>query len=123
MKYMLDANTWILLLAGHPNVVARVSECLEGELALSAIVFAEVAIGSSRGKAPSIVVTDQLSGRFPPLPFDALAAKHYAQLPFRRGSLDRLIAAQTLSLGLILVTNNERDFADIPGLKIENWTL
>jgi tRNA(fMet)-specific endonuclease VapC len=123
MKYMLDANTWILLLAGHPNVVARVSNCIEGELALSAIVFAEIAIGSWRGKAPSIVVTDQLPKRFPPLPFDTLAAKQYAQLPFRRGSFDRLIAAHVLSLGLVLVTNNEKDFADIPGLKIENWTL
>lgn len=123
MKYMLDANTWILLLAGHPNVVARVSECLEGELALSAIVFAEIAIGSWRDKPPSLNVADRLKRRFPPLPFDVAAAQQYARLPFRRGSFDRLIAAHTLALGLILVTNNERDFADIPGLQIENWTL
>lgn len=123
MKYMLDANTWILLLGGHPRVVARVSECFEGDLALSAIVFAEVAIGSWRNKPPSIIVTDRLAQRFPPLPFDVLAAQQYAQLPFRRGSFDRLIAAHALALGLTLVTNNERDFADIPGLQIENWTL
>jgi tRNA(fMet)-specific endonuclease VapC len=123
MKFMLDTNTWILLLGGHPNVVARVSECFEGELVLSAIVFAELAIGSWHDKPPSILVTDRLAQRFPPLPFDVLAAKLYAQLPFRRGSFDRLIAAHALALNLTLVTNNERDFADIPGLKIENWTL
>lgn len=123
MKYMLDANTCILLLAGHANVVAHASDCFEGDIALSAIVFAELALGSWRGKPPSIIVTDQFARQFPPLPFDEVAAKVYAQLPFRRGSFDRLIGAHALSLGLILVTNNEPDFADIPGLKIENWTL
>lgn len=122
MKYMLDANTWILLLAGHADVVTRASECFEGELAMSAIVYAEIAIGSWRDKPPSILVTDRLKRRFPPLPFDAAAAQQYAQLPFRRGSFDRLIAAHALSLGLTLITNNERDFADIPGLRVENWT-
>lgn len=123
MKYLLDTNTWILLLAGHPSVVRRASECLEGELVLSAIVFAEIAIGSWRDKPPSIIVTDQLPQRFPPLEFDVGAAKQYAQLPFRRGGFDRLIAAQALSRGLILVTNNEKDFADIARLEVENWTL
>ena len=56
------------------------------------------------------------------LPFDEEAAKAYAKLTFRRGSFDRLIAAHALSLGLTVVTNNERDFSDIVGLKIENWT-
>ncbi len=39
----------------------------------------------------------------------------------RRDALDRLIAAHALSLVLILVTNNEADFKDYPGLKVENW--
>ena len=58
----------------------------------------------------------------PVMPFDEGAARLYARLPFRRGSFDRLVAAHALSLGLTLVTNNGRDFADIPGLRIENWT-
>jgi len=37
------------------------------------------------------------------------------------GALDMLIAAHALSQGLILVTNNEREFKRVPGLKIENW--
>lgn len=123
MKYMLDANACILLLAGHPNVVTRASGCFEGEIAISAIVFAEIALGSWRGKPPSMIVMDGFARRFPPLPFDEPAAKQYAQLPFRRGSFDRLIAAHALSLGLILATANEADFADVPGLKVENWTL
>jgi tRNA(fMet)-specific endonuclease VapC len=122
MKYMLDANTCILLLAGHPNVVARAAECYEGEIVVSAIVFAEVALGSRRGKPPSPLVMDHFVERFPPLPFDTAAARRYAALPFRRGSFDRLIAAHALSLGVVIVTNNEHDFADIPDLKVETWT-
>ena len=59
----------------------------------------------------------------PPMPFDMIAAAAYVALPFRRAKLDRWIAAHALALDLTLVTNNERDFAGIPGLRIENWTL
>ena len=56
------------------------------------------------------------------LPFDEDAARAYARVPFRRGKLDRLIAAHTLALDVVLITANDRDFADVPGLKIEDWT-
>ena len=122
MKFMLDANTLIALLVGEPaSLVAQASLQARGDLVISSIAFAEVALGSWRGKRPSPVVLDRLGETMPVLPFDHLAAKHYAQLPFRRGSYDRLIAAHAVSLGLVLVTNNERDFTDIPDLKVENW--
>ena len=38
------------------------------------------------------------------------------------GPLDTLIASHALSLDLTLITNNEKEFSRIPGLKIENWT-
>jgi len=56
------------------------------------------------------------------LPFDRAAAEYYAKIPFRRGRFDRLIAAHALALGLTVVTANEADFADVPGLRVENWT-
>ena len=65
----------------------------------------------------------QFFSRIPILPFDRQAAIAYAQLPFRRGSFDRLIAAHALAGGLTLVTNNERDFAGVADLKLENWTI
>ena len=123
MDYLLDANACILLLAGHSHLVARAAQCGEGDLGISAIAFAEVALGSWNGKAPSLMALDALRSRIPVLPFDELAAKRYAMLPFKRGSYDRLIAAHALAMGMTLVTNNEADFADIPGLRIENWTL
>ena len=56
------------------------------------------------------------------LPFDETAARAYSALPFKRARFDRLLAAPALSIGATGVTNNEADFADVPGLKIENWT-
>lgn len=94
-----------------------------GTVAISSITFAEIALGSINGKAPPFDVLEAFIGEIPILDFDEPAARAYASLPFKRGRFDRLLAAHILSLGAVLVTNNERDFADIPGLKIENWTL
>jgi tRNA(fMet)-specific endonuclease VapC len=120
---MLDTNALIAVLGGEPEALRRhVSECELGEVGLSSIVFAEVAVGSWNGKRPPWDVLDQVTTRFEIAPFDHAAATMYARLPFKRGSFDRLIAAHALALGCTLVTNNTRHFADIPGLAVENWT-
>jgi tRNA(fMet)-specific endonuclease VapC len=121
MRYMLDANAFILLLTGHRPTMARARECEEGDLAISAIAFAEVALGTASGKAPSQDVLRRTSERISILPFDTAAAHAYANLAFKRGSFDRFIAAHALSSGLLLVTANLGDFADVPNLKTENW--
>jgi tRNA(fMet)-specific endonuclease VapC len=124
VKYLLDANIVILLLSGaSPPVTNKVAACDAGVLAVSAIAFAEVAMGMNLGKPPPIAVLDAFLEEVALLPFDEAAARAYAKLPFKRGSFDRLIAAHALSLDLILVTNNEADFADIAGLRVENWTV
>ena len=92
-------------------------------LATSSIVMAEVLRGMPTSEKEARASAERLFALIPPLPFDRVAAEVYATLPFKRGRLDRLIGAHALALGLTLVTNNERDFADIPGLKVENWTL
>ena len=66
--------------------------------------------------------TEQFFTVIPVLDFNLEAARRYAQLAFRRHSFDRLIAAHALAHDLVLVSNNEKDFADVPGLKVENWT-
>lgn len=120
--FLLDANTCVYILDGVGEALKqRVEMARPGTLVTSAVAFAEVMIGAARREA--MVETRRLFDMIPVLPFDQLAAEAYATLPFKRGSFDRLIAAHALSLGLILVTNNERDFADVPNLKVENWTL
>ena len=88
----------------------------------SSIAYAEIAWGSWNGRLPPLFFLDGFAREVAVMPFDELAARQYARLPFKRGSFDRLIGAHALALGLVLVTNNEADFADIPDLQIENWT-
>ena len=72
--------------------------------------------------------TEVLLRAIPVLPFDAAAAEAYgrivAQCGWTRGrDYDRMIAAHAISTGTILVTDNEADFRDIPGLSMENWVV
>ena len=122
MRFMLDANAFILLLIGHSRVLARLGECDEGDIGISSIAFGEVMLGSKLGKPPPPDVVDRVAARFEILPYDEQAARCYARLPFRRASFDRLIGAHALATDLILVTADRGNFADIPGLKREDWT-
>ncbi len=120
-RFLLDSSICIYILGGHSAAArARMEERKPGEMATSAIVLAEVMIGARNPQASA--AAEALFRLIPALPFDQKAARVYAALPFRRGSYDRLIAAHALSLGLTLVTNNESDFSEVPGLRIENWT-
>ena len=124
MKYLLDSNILIAIgLDANEFVVARAAECNADELVTSAIAFAEVIHGSARGKPPPLERLAIMAEEIPVLPFDEQAARAYARIPFKRASYDRLIAAHALAHELIVVTDNESDFADVPGLKVENWTV
>jgi tRNA(fMet)-specific endonuclease VapC len=124
MKYLLDSNIIIAIgLDIDDAVIARAGDCDADDLAMSAIAFAEVVHGSERGKPPALDRLAIMTEEIPVLPFDDNAAWAYTSISFKRASYDRLIAAHALSLGLILVTDNEADFADVPGLKVENWTV
>nr|WP_286207669.1 type II toxin-antitoxin system VapC family toxin [Hephaestia sp. MAHUQ-44] len=119
---MLDANTCVYILDGVGEALRRrVEAARSGALVTSAIAYAEVMIGAARREA--ITETRRLFDMIPVLPFELSAAEAYVTLPFKRGSFDRLIAAHALALDLTLVTDNECDFADVPGLRVENWTV
>ena len=124
MRYLIDTNCCIYLFAGtHPALTRRISDTVEGEIGLSTIVLAEFALGLQTDGVLPDARLDLLVEQMPVQPFDQSAAEAYARLPFRRGRFDRLLAAHALSRGLTLITNNPRDFDDIPGLTVENWTL
>lgn len=124
MKYLLDSNIIVYLtMNSNAQVVRRAAECDEGDLVTSAVAYAEVAYGSVNALPPAVDQLQAFVEEVPVLNFDYKAALAYATLPFKRGSFDRLIAAHALSYDLILVTHNEKHFADVPGLKVENWTV
>ncbi|KAB7648466.1 tRNA(fMet)-specific endonuclease VapC [Polymorphobacter fuscus] len=122
-RYLLDTNICIFILdATHPRLRERLEQVEEGALATSTIVLAELLRGTGLGREREMRRLQSLLAVVPALPFDEVAAKAYARLPFRRGRFDRLIAAHALSRGLTVVTANVRDFSDVRGLQVEDWT-
>ncbi len=123
IRYLIDANCVIFALSDASSpVTRRIAHSAPGSLAISAITFAEVALGTLRGRPPPPEALDALLAVVPLVAFDDPAARCYATLPFRRGRFDRLLAAHALSLGAAIVTNNLADFSDVPGLVVEDWS-
>ncbi|MDB5694387.1 MAG: twitching motility protein PilT [Alphaproteobacteria bacterium] len=121
-RFLLDTNICIYVLADAESLAAkRVAECEEGSAVASAITYAELLRGIRSAGPEDEAKLESFFQHVPVVPFGEAQAQAYAGLPFRRSSFDRLIAAHALALGLVLVTNNIRDFKDVPGLKLENW--
>ena len=131
MKYLLDTNVWIdYLTARHPSVVTRIRESPPDDLGLSSVVLAELRYGAekSQRKKANHGLLDILAQEVNALDFDDRAAAAYGAMRTSLesrgrplGAYDMMIAAQALSLGLILVTDNEREFKSVKSLAIENW--
>lgn len=128
MNYLLDTNACLDFLLERNRPLIRRVEQAYGRMAVSAVTAAELRVGNRASADPvgDARVIDAFLTGVEVMPFDEAAAGVYGEtvrrIGMRRGSFDRLIAAHALSLGLTLVTNNARDFADIPGLVVENWT-
>jgi tRNA(fMet)-specific endonuclease VapC len=120
----LDTDICVYLFAdAYPKLSERVAAQDAGVLAVSTVTFAELALGSNIGKPPPMEVLERFVSEVRLLDFDGAAARAYARLPFKRANFNRLLAAHALSIGAVVITNNEDDFADVPGLKVENWTI
>ena len=128
MGYLIDTNIAIHARDGSDSVLDKLVEH-DGEVLLSALSLAELQRGLYRDPAFTAIRQARLEvllRGIPVLPFDAAAAEAYgrilAQCGWAKGKdFDRMIGAHAISSGSILVTNNEADFRDIPGLTFENW--
>lgn len=121
-RFLLDTNICIYVAwAAGERLRERLSVQDAGTLAISTITLAELEIGV-RARPEQQVRLDMFLSEIKVLPFDEKAARAYGRLPFQRGRYDHLIAAHALSKNLILVTNNEADFANLGELRVENWT-
>lgn len=125
IRYLIDADSALYAMdpERHHALTTRLARCRPGEVAISAVTFAEIAYGTQAGKPPPHEVLAAFVDAVPILAFDEGAARAYAALPFRRARFDRLVAAHAISIAATIVTNNEADFSDIPGLVLENWSL
>lgn len=121
--FLLDSNICIYVLRDATSISAvRVQQQPVGTVVTSAIVYAEVLRGIALASPTEMEKAELLFRAVGVLPFDSAAAQAYARVPFKRGRFDRLIAAHALAAGLTMVTSNVPDFADVPGLKVEDWT-
>jgi tRNA(fMet)-specific endonuclease VapC len=131
IKYMLDTNILIYAIRNRPKKVREAFKKHADYLAMSAVTLGEMIYGAERSVqvARNLEDIEALAARMDVLPFDYQAAIHFGQVrtEFMKtgkpiGPYDLMIAGHARSLGLILVTNNMREFKRVPGLRVENWS-
>ena len=128
--YLLDTNICIDFVDGR-NVRAqqKVRDNYPKGLHVSMITAAELLVGPKTSDDPQgdKVKVERFLSTLTLHDFDRATAEIYGEMArsigVKRGSFDRLIAAHALQLGFTLVTNNAKHFSDVPGLRVENWTV
>ena len=131
-RFLLDADICIYALRRVPAVLRRFDKLKQGEALISAIAYGELLFGASKSRAPDDAranITALVSiAAVASLPLDA--AGYYADIRHALeakgtpiGGNDLWIAAHAQASGLILVTNNQREFTRVRGLKLQNWAL
>jgi tRNA(fMet)-specific endonuclease VapC len=130
LQYMLDTNICIYVIKNYPTGLRDRFNRLADELCISTLTLGELQFGAEKSarRAQNIEGIARFIARLDVLPFSAAAAVHYGQLRAElqragrpAGPLDMLIGAHARSEGMILVTNNLREFVHMPGLRVENW--
>jgi tRNA(fMet)-specific endonuclease VapC len=131
MRFLLDTNICIYIIKQKPPKVFEKFQTLNpSDVGVSSITVAELEYGAykSQGREQNRAALNQFLIPLEILPFDERATQTYGQIRAeleRRGivigSMDMLIASQAMSLRLTLVTNNVREFSQIPDLTLENW--
>jgi tRNA(fMet)-specific endonuclease VapC len=130
LRYMLAPDICIYVLKRRPPHLREQFDRLADELSISTITLAELYYGveKSARQAANRQAVEGFAARLEVLQFSASAAFHYGQVRAELeraglpcGPYDMMIGAHARSEGLILVTNNLREFGRMPGVRVENW--
>jgi tRNA(fMet)-specific endonuclease VapC len=130
MRYLLDTNIVSDLVCNPQGKVARqVRKVGEKHVCTSIIVAAELRYGANKKGSPRLSSQlDAVLGALEVLPFETPADASYGLLSTRLekrgtpiGGNHLQIAAQALTLGYVIVTDNEREFSRVKGLRLQNW--
>ena len=128
LKYMLDTDISIYTMKRKPLEVKRMFNIHLGGICISTVTLGELIYGSENSAIPvrNLEIVEGFTGRMQVLDFDKSAARQFGQLKKELkgqpiGAYDLMIAAHARSLGLVLVSNNDREFDRVPGLRKENW--
>lgn len=132
-RFLLDTNICIYIRQKRPEpVLRRFRKLRAGEAALSVITYGELMYGAEKSaqRVAALERLQDLVTLLPALPLPETAAQKYGAIRAHLESMgqtignnDLWIAAHALAAGLILVTNNEREFSRVQGLKVQNWTV
>jgi tRNA(fMet)-specific endonuclease VapC len=127
---MLDTNILIYTIKNRPKKVRDAFKKHADYLAMSTVTLGELIYGAEKSTQSDRNLADieALAARMDVVPFDSEAAMHFGQVRAELansgkliGPYDLMIAGHARSRGLILVTNNLREFKRVPGLRVENW--
>jgi tRNA(fMet)-specific endonuclease VapC len=131
MKFLLDTNICIYIIKQKPTeVLQKFNAYNVGDIGISSITVAELEFGVQKSKYPdqNERALEQFLLPLTVVDFDNAAAIVYGKIRASLekqgtaiGSLDTLIAAHAVSLGLTLITNNVKEFSRVADLKLENW--
>lgn len=132
LKYMLDTNICIFTIKNKPEIVRAAFNQHSGQMCISTITLMELIYGAEKSSNPekNLAVVEGFSARLEVLQFGSDAAIHAGQVRAELakkgapiGPYDNMIAGHARSQGLIVVTNNMREFERVPGLRVEDWTI
>jgi tRNA(fMet)-specific endonuclease VapC len=130
LAYMLDTNICIYVMKAYPPALRERFNAAAEQLCISSITLGELHYGAEKSarRNSNLLAIEHFTARLEVLPFTAGAAVHHGQIRTELerlgrpvGVYDMLIAAHARSEGLVVVTNNMREFARTPGLRVENW--
>ncbi|AXM96785.1 type II toxin-antitoxin system tRNA(fMet)-specific endonuclease VapC [Pseudomonas plecoglossicida] len=130
LRYMLDTNICILTIKNKPQVVREAFNRHHGQMAISTVTLMELIYGAEKSAHPerNLSIVESFAARLEVLDYDSRAAEHSGQLRAELamagtpiGPFDQLIAGHARARGLVLVTNNLREFQRVPGLRMEDW--
>jgi len=130
LKYMLDTNIVIYVIKCRPLEILEVFNAHVGQMCISSITLAELLHGVEKSSmiTKNLRKVEDFVSRLEVLPYENTAASHYGDIRTnleKKGTVigvnDLHIAAHARSEGLILVSNNVREFERVEGLRLENW--
>jgi tRNA(fMet)-specific endonuclease VapC len=130
LRYMLDTNICIYVIKNRPASLKQKFNRLADQLCISAVTLSELYYGAEKStrKDQNLEVIEAFTARLEVLPYADKASAHYGNIRTELelagkpiGPYDLMIAAHARSEGLIVVTNNLREFERVAGLRVENW--
>jgi len=130
LTYMLDTNICIYVMKNYPLALLEKFNSLAEQLCVSSITLGELHYGAEKSarRVNNLTAIEHFVARLDVLPFGAKAAAHYGQVRAELeragtpcGPHDMQIGGHARSEGLIVVTNNMREFGRMPGIRAESW--